>query len=252
MTNEALITAAIAMCAPLGLAVIVRALAIPSTTESTTMPPILIGLTGAACAGKDTTAQILAAAGFVSIAFADALRAELAQAWNVDQRLFTARATKEEPTDALAIQLCGDAGFARLAAAKGWDVAAPRSPRWAMQRWGTEYRRGQRDDYWTMRVDHWVHAQRLAGRRQIVVTDVRFPDEAAALRLLGGWLVRVHHPEANSTLAADIRQHASEGHLQLNADGDIHNDGDLEHLTAETVRVLRSLLNAQAVFELCP
>lgn len=216
------------------------------------MAPILIGLTGAPLAGKDTTAQVLAAAGFVSIAFADALRAELAHAWNVDQRLFTARTTKEEPTDSLAVQLCSDAGFLRLAAAQGWDAAAPRSPRWAMQRWATEYRRGQRQDYWTMRVEHWIHAQRLAGRRQIVITDVLFPDEAATLRRLGGWLVRVHRPSTDAPMTADTRQHVSEAHTQLQADADIHNDGDLEHLTAEAVRVLRGLLNAQAVLEVCP
>jgi hypothetical protein len=212
---------------------------------------MLIGLTGAPLAGKDTTAHILAAAGFISVAFADALRVELAHAWQVDPRLFTTRETKEEPTDALAIQLCSDAGFLRLAAAQGWDAAAPRSPRWALQRWGTEYRRGQRPDYWTMRVEHWVHAQRLAGRRHIVVTDVRFPDEAESLRRLGGWLVRVHRP-ALAGMTDETRGHVSETHNQLQADADIHNDGDLEHLTAEAVRVLRGLLNAQAVFEACP
>jgi hypothetical protein len=216
------------------------------------MQPILIGLTGAPLAGKDTTAHILAAAGFVSIAFADALRAELVHAWGVDHRTFTARATKEDPTDALAIQLCSDAGFLRLAASKGWNAAAPRSPRWAMQRWATEYRRGQREDYWRMRVEHWIHAQRLAGRQQIVITDVRFPDEAATLRRLGGWLVRVHRPSIEASMATDTRQHASEAHTQLQADAEIHNDGDLEHLTAEAVRVLRGLLNAQAVLEVCP
>jgi hypothetical protein len=216
------------------------------------MAPILIGLTGAPFAGKDTTAHILAAAGFISIAFADALRAELAHAWNVDQRLFTARAAKEEPTDALAIQLCSDAGFLRLAAEQGWDAAAPRSPRWALQRWATEYRRGQRQDYWTMRAEHWIHAQRLAGHKQIVITDVRFPDEAAMLSRLGGWLVRVHRPSTDAPMASDTRQHASEAHTQLKADAEIHNDGDLEHLTAEAVRALRGLLNAQAVLEVCP
>jgi hypothetical protein len=216
------------------------------------MAPLLIGLTGAPLAGKDATAHILAAAGFVSIAFADALRAELVHAWSVDHRTFTARATKEEPTDALAIQLCSDAGFLRLAAEQGWDPAAPRSPRWTLQRWATEYRRGQRQDYWTMRAEHWIHAQRLAGRQQIVITDVRFPDEAATLRRLGGWLVRVHRPGIAAPMGSDTRQHTSEEHTLLQADAEIHNDGDLEHLTAEAVRVLRGLLNAQAVLEVCP
>ena len=216
------------------------------------MQPILIGLTGAPLAGKDTTAQILAEAGFISIAFADALRAELAHAWQVDQRLFTTRTTKEEPTDALAIQLCSDAGFLRLAAAQGWDPAEPRSPRWALQRWGTDYRRAQRADYWAAQVEQWIHAQRLAGRRQIVCTDVRFPDEVATLQRLGGWLVRVHRPSTDAPMADDTRRHCSEAHSQLVADAVIHNDGDLEHLTAEAVRVLRGLLNAQAVLEVCP
>lgn len=212
------------------------------------MQPMLIGLTGRPLAGKDTTAHILAAAGFVSIAFADALRAELSWAWSVDPRLFTDRETKETPTDALAIQLCRDAGFLRLAAAQGWHAGAPRSPRWLMQRWGTDYRRGQRPDYWVMRVDHWVHAQRLAGRKQLVITDVRFQSEAEAIHRLGGWIVRVHRP-GSAAMPAETAGHVSESHTELQAAVDIHNDGDLEHLAAETVRALRALQHAQAVME---
>lgn len=209
---------------------------------------MLIGLTGRPLAGKDTTAHILTASGFVATAFADALRAELAWAWGVDPRLFTDRETKEQPTDALAIQLCRDAGFLRLAAAQGWIASGPRSPRWAMQRWGTDYRRSQRPDYWAVRVEHWIHAQRLAGRRQLVITDVRFPDEAATLRRLGGWLVRVHRPGA-APMPAETAGHVSEAHSELHADVDIHNDGDLGHLAAEAVRALHALEHTQAVFE---
>jgi hypothetical protein len=216
------------------------------------MVPLLLGLTGRPFAGKDATAQVLAAHGFVSIAFADALRAELAWAWNVDQRLFATRTTKEQPTDALAIQLCSDAGFLRLAAARGWDPAEPRSPRWAMQYWGTEYRRSQRSDYWVMRVEHWIHAQRLAGHRRIVITDVRFPDEAAMLRDLAGWLVRVHRPDLVA-LECDARAHVSEGHTALQADADIHNDGDLGHLANEAARVISALSDVEvALFTMSP
>lgn len=53
-----------------------------------TRPMPLLGLTGAAGAGKDAVGNILKASGWRGMAFADALRIEAAQAWALDIRLF--------------------------------------------------------------------------------------------------------------------------------------------------------------------
>lgn len=213
-----------------------------------TAPGILIGFTGRAGAGKDTCAQLLAAHGFQAIAFADALRSEVAEAWRVDPRMLTDRDTKEWPIAALAVERCTDLRFVRaIVDAEGGmsaeEFAAPRSPRWVMQRWGTEYRRAQDGRYWLDIVARWAGQQRDAALHAhrpalLCVTDVRFPNEAALIRALGGHLVLVHRPDLPA-MNGDTGQHASEAALPAGIE--VHNDGDLEHLRAELARVLSTL-----------
>ena len=74
----------------------------------------------------------------------DALRMEVAQAWRVDVRMLAHRPTKEWPLPALAIGMCGDPFFVTWAAGQELNLHEPRSPRWIMQRWGTEFRARRR------------------------------------------------------------------------------------------------------------
>lgn len=201
---------------------------------------LLIGLTGQPDAGKDSVAAVLCAAQWRSIAFADALRVEVAGAWGIDQRLLTDRKHKESSTPQLAAGLAGNASWLRWAAVNGHSLAQPRSPRWVMQQWGTEFRRAADPLYWVKHVIYWVQYQRQHHAVNLVVTDVRFADEAQALRSLGGRIVRVHRPGATA-LAADTAKHGSEQHGQLPADAEIHNDGPLDALGAEVWRVVHQL-----------
>lgn len=204
-------------------------------------PALLLGFTGPAGSGKDTCAAILQRYGFRSIAFADALRAEVAEAWRIDLRMLTDRATKEWHIPALAIGNCADGNFVARMHALGEDPLAPRSPRWVMQRWGTQYRRqlcGQ--DYWTRIVAKWVGQQRGTSCTRLCITDVRFADEAGCLHRLGGHQIVVHRPDI-AALSADTRLHESEQLAHLPIHTVAHNDGDIEHLHAELLRVLSSL-----------
>lgn len=154
--------------------------------------PFIIGLTGPAGSGKDTVADLLVAHhGYTKMAFADALRAEVCEAFRIDPRMLTERETKEHPLSALAIGRCADDHFIdRMSyvlsqiTGKAADLNAPRSPRQIMQWWGTEYRRNQSDGYWREQLAdamsmHWWNDDQPRG---IVVTDVRFSDEADSLR----------------------------------------------------------------------
>ena len=199
----------------------------------------LIGLTGAAGAGKDASAAVLAAAGWRGIAFADALRIEAAEAWTIDIRLFADRAAKEAPHPHLALHYCARPAFSAWAQATGLDMRMPRSPRYVMQAWGT-WRRQMNSQHWVQQVDAWVRYQRSTGARGLVVSDVRMPNEAAMVRSAGGHIVRVHRPDA-PPLPADTATHESEQHRAIQADADIHNDGDLQHLQAEVWRVVQRL-----------
>lgn len=169
----------------------------------------LIGLLGAKGSGKDTLAKILIARlGFVRLSFADALYREVAEAYGVAVAFLENRETKETPLPELALANCRDADFVSIAleaihAKRGYlgrafsfllrsrDLRAPRSPRWTMQLWGTEYRRKSKfgcDTYWIDKVRVQVVANPNV---RYVITDVRFKNEAQMVRIFGGLLIRV-------------------------------------------------------------
>lgn len=200
----------------------------------------LVGFTGHAGAGKDTAAAVLCAAGWHSIAFADALRVEVSAAWGIDPRLLSDRRHKEHDTPQLAAGGGANANWLRWVAVQGISLIAPRSPRWVLQQWGT-FRRDGDPLYWVHPVVYWVQYQRQHHNHQaLAVTDVRMANEAAALRALGGRIVRVHRPGA-VVLTPEAAAHVSERHTDLEADADVHNDGDLPSLGAEVWRVLQQL-----------
>jgi hypothetical protein len=207
--------------------------------------PRVIGLIGHPGSGKDSCAAALAPLGFRNVAFADALRAEVANAWRVDLRMLTDRATKEVPLPALAIGMCNDPRFLHWAVYFGHSLYDPRSPRWVLQRWGSDFRRNQDPDYWVRIVRRWAGRQIGIGLDHMVITDVRLPNEAALVRDLGGRLVRVHRPDL-SPMAADTANHSSESHADLSADAVIHNDASLDALQGEVQRVLGGLFGALA------
>lgn len=204
---------------------------------------MLIGLTGRAGAGKDSAAAILHAAGWHTFAHADALRIEVAAAWSIDPRVLTDRATKEAPQRALCAGHGMQAEWLHWCAMQGISLYEPRSPRWLMQRWGT-WRRRSSEDYWVRHVATWVAVERSRGHADLVVTDVRYANEAASLRRLGGHILRVHRPDADAAapMAADTSAHSSEVEAaHIVTDDVIHNDGPLAALPAEVWRVVQGL-----------
>lgn len=203
---------------------------------------MLIGLTGPVAVGKDSAAAALCAAGWKSIAFADALRIEVSAVWSIDQRLLVDRRGKELPVNQLAAGGAANANWLRWICVNGVSLIEPRSPRWVMQQWGS-FRRHADPLYWLRHVTYWVQYQRQHGVANLVVTDVRFNNEAEALRGLGGHIVRVHRADL-AVLPADTGQHDSERHSQLAADADIHNDGALSALGADVWRVVQQLSSA--------
>lgn len=62
------------------------------------------------------------------------------------------------------------------------------TPRWVLQHWGTEVcRQGFHDDIWIASLEHRI----LKTRDNIVITDVRFPNEIKAIHNAGGRVVRI-------------------------------------------------------------
>jgi hypothetical protein len=184
----------------------------------------LIGISGAAGAGKDLLASHLAPFGYVRVAFADPLR-DMALA-----------------IDPL-VDVWDDVGGIRLYLSDlvsdfGWDEAK-RNPevRRFLQRLGTE---GVRNFFGA---DTWVRLaeERIAdlGDVPVVITDVRYPNEVDMVRRLGGLWVWVNRPDA-----AAVPGHASETSLDpADADVVIHNTAGPERLEELAPGLHRSALH---------
>lgn len=169
---------------------------------------MILGLCGAAGAGKDTAADHLTANyGYQRRAFAEPMRSALAAL----DPMVTAHGNHYR--------------LSHILEHLGWDTAKREIPdvRRLLQRFGTEVGRNQwGDDFWVQRATH-----DLTGDEAIVFTDVRFANEAAAVHRLGGRLVRLERPGAG--LTGDQAAHPSEV-IDFDIDLTITNDGTVDDL----------------------
>ena len=209
----------------------------------------LIGLLGVKGAGKDTAATLLVQRlGFIRVGFADALYREVAQAFGVTVEFLSRRETKEMALPELALARCADADFVALVT-DTQGIGAPRSPRWILQVWGTEYRRkGAKgwDSYWLDQVAALIDAN--PGKR-FVVTDVRFSNEATFVEQRNGLLLRIRRltleaAEAQARAAGDpTALHPSATQLLERAVGAeaLNEEGDPESLLRALTAILPEL-----------
>lgn len=178
--------------------------------------PLLIGLTGRAGAGKSTVAAYLQDKyAYAEIAFADPivnmLHSLLADA-NIGSGWITERALKEQPTPL---------GF---------------SYRQLAQSLGTEWGRGLAPDFWVRVASQRVIALQ-AGGDNVVISDVRFPNEAAFIQAHGGVLVRVLRQDLPA-----VRPHASEAHADhLPVTTELLNFGSVATLHDQVDRFIETL-----------
>lgn len=123
--------------------------------------PRLIGLTGRAGAGKTYVAESLAIAtdhAYMPASFAMTLRYEIEDELERSLDVLFRKPTKE-------------------------------SVRRLLQWWGTDYRRAQDENYWVNKAFEYYDDD-----QDLVFDDVRFPNEAEAIRERGGLVVRVLAP----------------------------------------------------------
>ena len=201
----------------------------------------IIGLMGAAGAGKDTTAEIIAAStpGVITFAFATRLREEIAAAFGIDARVLTDRALKETPLEQLALRRCTDPGFCSYA----WELSTLNAirPRTIMQRWG-DWRRGQNPDYFLGPAEAARVRAVFSGLELMVVTDVRYDNEAAWVARYSGRLWRVIRPGLPVTSS-----HSSEHSTShIHAHAAISNDGSVDQLRRVVVDILTPMVSHAA------
>jgi hypothetical protein len=186
----------------------------------------IIGLTGQAGHGKDTAALYIGDAWnrannarACTRAFADALRREVSQAFRVDMSLLLNPHTKETKTPQLTLNRCTDENFVKLCLGFEFPCVMnqPLTPRFVLQRWGTDYRRTQNPDYWVHKFDEQLRADVCKSAELVVVTDVRFVNEAEMLRNHGAEIWRIVRP--NYLKPGWTSAHISErGQAQISVD----------------------------------
>lgn len=193
------------------------------SAPTTTLPtlagrdPAVIGITGLAGTGKDTAAQYLRSAyGFEPLAFADPINdmlAVLLDCYGVDYAVLHERHLKEQPMQ----QIPGNPSPRQLKQVLGDALRAIDPSIWVQ---ALAHRAGVHD---------WPFGAAVHDR--IVITDVRYHNEAALVQRLGGVLLRMHRQQA-----APVRAHSSEQHAhQLPAHVEIVNNGHTTHGLHDTL-----------------
>jgi hypothetical protein len=166
---------------------------------------MLIGIAGRRQSGKTTLANLLSARhGLRHTSFAEPMREFVASILGIT--------------------------IAELEAAKELPVAwlDDTTPRWMLQTVGTE---------WGRRMVHpelWVRSALHRAGSAAVLSDVRFRNEAEAIRDRGGYVLRVHRPEE-----LEIGAHASETPLDADlVDLEIDNSGTTNDMLIAAERFL--------------
>jgi hypothetical protein len=190
----------------------------------TPQPRLLIGLTGRAGAGKSTVAAMLADQyACHQLALADPILEMvhvLFALTGVDGAWAIERALTEQPTML---------GY---------------SYRHLAQTLGTEWGRGLHPDFWVRVLDLRLAMPELQ-QENVVISDVRFPNEADYIRRCGGVLVRVLRDATaapGAGMAPATAAHASEQHsATLPVTHELINNGSLATLEDQVDRLVDSL-----------
>lgn len=176
---------------------------------------MIIGVCGAAGAGKGSVASILEDRGFATLSFADPLYAAVSAITGLSVAELQDRSRKENTL--------------------GWISCSPRR---LLQTLGTDWGRNM------IHPEIWVMAtmQRVMDGGDYCIPDVRFVNEAAAVKARGGVVWRVDRP-CRSTLESAAASHESErGIPDEYVDSVITNDGTLADLEAAISGLLADII----------
>jgi hypothetical protein len=168
------------------------------------MKQYLIGITGYRGHGKSTAAQVLESAGWRHFNFSDTLKEVVQLVYGIPLEIQNHAVLKEEV----------------------WPYYPHKSPRELLQYIGTDMFRNYIADTW---IEAWRRRSMMFSH--VVVSDVRFPNEADVITEMGGIVIRVHNPDIRHTDAAS--KHASELEIdKIKPTYMITNDGTIGELQA--------------------
>lgn len=139
---------------------------------------MIVGFCGFIGSGKDTAADYLINYhGFRRDSFANSLKDAVAHVFGWDRILLEGRTNEGREWREQV-----DTWWAER-------LSIPHlTPRWVLQQWGTEVcRQGFHDDIWIASLENRL----LKTKDDIVISDVRFPNEIKAIKNAGGKVVRI-------------------------------------------------------------
>lgn len=173
----------------------------------------LIGLHGFAQSGKSTSADILTRFGYTEIAFADALRSMM---------------------EILNPRIHGSWRYKDVIELFGYDKAKKDFPeiRRLLQVFGTEVIRDKVDpNFWVNQLFRNVNEQ-----KKYVISDVRFDNEIDAIKARGGSIIYISRPNVEA-----LNTHRSEMDLSQKADFKLINDGSINQLEMNIIKIITLL-----------
>lgn len=188
----------------------------PDASNTAILKPLLIGLVGHKGSGKNLSADFICAAfpQFHQDAFANTLKEVCAAIFGLTEQEMHDPATKEQRLERYPFQ----------------------SPREIMQKMGTEAVRSNWPEAWIEAI-----SRRIKMYPNIVITDVRFSNEAEMIRERGGKLVRISRPRVTPENEKDL--HASETvQDKIEVDKELLNDGSPGLLRARVLAAVWELL----------
>jgi hypothetical protein len=190
---------------------------------------LIVALSGVAGAGKDTVGNILVTKhGFTRVSFADVLKEEVSNVFSLPLHFFHDRSTKDTPllewpilSNRLTKAALGDAIL---------NEHRHYTPR-LLCIYYASVMRGFSEDIWIAKASRQM--DKLPGN--VVITDLRFLNEADWVRRQFGKVIRIERGDVIHTL-----QHESETQLNgLNFDHTISNSGTVGELDVKVSEMLR-------------
>jgi hypothetical protein len=176
---------------------------------------MIIGLSGYAQSGKDSTAELLCLNyGYTRKSFAQPMRDAI---YTLNPIVFNLNSRVADLVDEY-----------------GWDVAkANPEVRRLLQVFGTEVgRKMLGDDVWIK-----IALSGIKSEDRVVISDVRFPNEADAIKKLGGIVWRINRRN-HSAVNGHASEHAMDNYMFNHV---IYNDGTLDDLSDEVFMLSRQL-----------